>query len=122
MATKVLVVDDNGDTRFSTARILKHLGCEVTEFPDAYTALKLLVFHNPFDVIFVDVFMPGMNGLQLVEIIRVRYPDARVVLISSGPWATAHPEIEQMQAAACILGDHSREKYRAVLQDLKLIS
>lgn len=121
MATKVLVVDDNGDTRFSTARILKHLGCEVTEFPDAYTALKLLVFHNPFDVIFIDVFMPGMNGIEMVDVIRGRYPDARVVLISSGPWLASQKEIDQVQAAACILGDHSRENYRAVLEELKLM-
>ena len=79
---RVLVVEDNVEVgRFST-QILADLGYDTTLAKNANEALKLLDEANPFDVVFSDVIMPGMNGLDLGREIRRRYPEVPVVLTS----------------------------------------
>ena len=79
---RVLVVEDNLEVgRFST-QVLEDLGYETTLAANAVEALKLLDEANRFDVVFSDVIMPGMNGLDLGREIRRRYPGVPVVLTS----------------------------------------
>jgi CheY-like chemotaxis protein len=80
---RVLVVEDNIEVgRFST-QLLQDLGYETTWAANAAEALKLLEEDaGRFDVVFSDVVMPGMSGIDLGREIRQRYPDLPVVLTS----------------------------------------
>ncbi|WP_052341479.1 hybrid sensor histidine kinase/response regulator [Salinarimonas rosea] len=79
---RVLVVEDNGEVgRFST-QILQDLGYEPTLACNGSEALGLLAETNGFDVVFSDVVMPGMSGIELGEEIRRRHPGLPVVLTS----------------------------------------
>jgi PAS domain S-box-containing protein len=79
---RVLVVEDNIEVgRFST-QILRDLGYEPTLALNADEALKLLTEGNDFEVVFSDVVMPGMSGLELGQEIRRRHPGLPVVLTS----------------------------------------
>ena len=80
---RVLVVEDNDDVgRFST-ELLEDLGYAVRRVANANAALAILG-ENEFavDLVFSDVIMPGMNGVELASIIRERYPGLPVVLTS----------------------------------------
>ncbi|MEK9282593.1 PAS domain S-box protein [Bradyrhizobium sp. ISRA442] len=80
---RVLVVEDNDDVgRFST-ELLEDLGYVVRRVANANAALAILS-ENEFavDLVFSDVIMPGMNGVELAGIIRERYPGLPVVLTS----------------------------------------
>ncbi|MFT4121237.1 PAS domain S-box protein [Bradyrhizobium sp.] len=80
---RVLVVEDNDDVgRFST-ELLEDLGYVVRRAANANAALAILG-ENEFavDLVFSDVIMPGMNGVELAGIIRERYPGLPVVLTS----------------------------------------
>ncbi|WGR74528.1 MULTISPECIES: PAS domain S-box protein [unclassified Bradyrhizobium] len=80
---RVLVVEDNDDVgRFST-ELLEDLGYVVRRVANANAALAILN-ENEFavDLVFSDVIMPGMNGVELAGIIRERYPGLPVVLTS----------------------------------------
>jgi CheY-like chemotaxis protein len=80
---RVLVVEDNDDVgRFST-ELLEDLGYVVRRVANANAALAILG-ENEFavDLVFSDVIMPGMNGVELAGIIRERYPGLPVVLTS----------------------------------------
>jgi PAS domain S-box-containing protein len=80
---RVLVVEDNDDVgRFST-ELLEDLGYSVKRAADASAALAILS-ENEFsaDLVFSDVIMPGMNGVELAGIIRDRFPGLPVVLTS----------------------------------------
>ena len=80
---RVLVVEDNDDVgRFST-ELLEDLGYVVRRVANASAALAILG-ENEFavDLVFSDVIMPGMNGVELAGIIRERYPGLPVVLTS----------------------------------------
>jgi PAS domain S-box-containing protein len=79
----VLVVEDNIEVgRFST-QLLQDLGYETTWAANAAEALSLLEEDaRRFDVVFSDVVMPGMSGVELGREVRRRYPGLPVVLTS----------------------------------------
>jgi PAS domain S-box-containing protein len=79
----VLVVEDNDDVgRFST-ELLEDLGYRVKRVADAASALALLATDEfSADLVFSDVIMPGMNGVELANIVRDRYPGLPVILTS----------------------------------------
>ncbi len=66
---RVLVVDDDPSVRALLADLLEQAGFEVRVTPDGPTALA--AFHRDrFDVIFVDLHMPGMTGLEMAAAVR----------------------------------------------------
>jgi nitrogen-specific signal transduction histidine kinase len=79
----VLVVEDDDEVgRFST-ELLEDLGYRVKRVADAASALALLATDEfSADLIFSDVIMPGMNGVELANIVRQRYPGLPVILTS----------------------------------------
>lgn len=80
---RVLVVEDNEDVgRFST-ELLRDLGYAIKWAANAGEALATLAQDEfAFDLVFSDVIMPGMNGVELATVIRERYPGLPVVLTS----------------------------------------
>ncbi|MCJ9702856.1 MULTISPECIES: PAS domain-containing sensor histidine kinase [unclassified Bradyrhizobium] len=80
---RVLVVEDNDDVGQFTTELLEDLGYVVRRVANASAALAILG-ENEFavDLVFSDVIMPGMNGVELAGIIRERYPGLPVVLTS----------------------------------------
>jgi PAS domain S-box-containing protein len=80
---RVLVVEDNDDVGMFSTELLEDLGYKVRRVADASAALAILA-NDEFavDLVFSDVIMPGMNGVELAGIIRERYPGLPVVLTS----------------------------------------
>lgn len=78
----ILVVEDESLVRMNIAIELEDLGYRVCEAEDADAALKVLA-EEPIGVLFTDVDMPGsMNGLALASLIRVRFPDMPIIVVS----------------------------------------
>ncbi|UQD95925.1 PAS domain S-box protein [Bradyrhizobium japonicum] len=80
---RVLVVEDNDDVGQFSTELLEDLGYVVRRVANANAALGILG-ENEFavDLVFSDVIMPGMNGVELAGVIRERYPGLPVVLTS----------------------------------------
>jgi PAS domain S-box-containing protein len=80
---RVLVVEDNDDVGMFSTELLEDLGYKVKRVADASAALAILATDEfAVDLVFSDVIMPGMNGVELAGIIRERYPGLPVVLTS----------------------------------------
>ena len=79
--TSVLVVEDNETLAHMTCEILNILRYRTTWAAGAAAALDLLA-DGRFDLVFSDVIMPGMNGIEFGELVRKRYPGLPVVLTS----------------------------------------
>lgn len=79
----VLVVEDNAEVGEFAKHTLSELGFATILAPHADAALQELD-RDPtrFDVVFSDVMMPGMNGVELGQEIRRRFPDVPIVLAS----------------------------------------
>jgi PAS domain S-box-containing protein len=80
---RVLVVEDNDEVgRFST-ELLEDLGYAVRRAANATDALAILAEDEfAVDLVFSDVIMPGIDGLELAGMVRDRYPGLPVVLTS----------------------------------------
>jgi NtrC-family two-component system response regulator AlgB len=96
MAT-VLIVDDEKNIRSHLATYVRGLGHRTETAGDAATALGLLDSLEP-DVVFSDVRMAGMDGLELLRESRRRRPEAVVVLMTA--YATVRGAVEAMREGA----------------------
>jgi len=80
---RILVVEDNEDVGKFSTELLQDLGYATQRADNARQALALIAADElTFDLVFSDVIMPGMNGVELARIIRERYPGLPVVLTS----------------------------------------
>ena len=78
----LLVVEDEEGVRRFSAEALRDLGYDVLEAEDGAHGLRLLDVHPGVKLLFTDVVMPGMNGVELGREIRRRLPGLPVVLTS----------------------------------------
>ena len=78
----VLVVDDDTGIRESAAMALRKVGHRVHEASDAESALQLLRAHK-FEVVVSDIYMPGRDGLSLLQAISERNDPPRVILMTA---------------------------------------
>ncbi|GAC1616291.1 MAG: PAS domain S-box protein [Bradyrhizobium sp.] len=80
---RILVVEDNEDVGKFSTELLQDLGYVTRRADNAKQALGLIAADSSaFDLVFSDVIMPGMNGVELAKIIRSQYPHLPVVLTS----------------------------------------
>jgi CheY-like chemotaxis protein len=115
---KVLLLDDNSGNLFLNGRILKRLGCQVTEITDPVKALLLLNTIPDFDIAFVDLYMPVMNGLHFLERAKTVYPHLPVIMTS----VLSNPNAEILAltkgASACMFDEQDEEDFENMLAQL----
>ena len=78
----MLVVEDNPMSRATAIGMFEDLGFMVYDAYNGHHALALLEARPEIEVLFIDVRMPGMNGLELAQAVRQRRPDIKLVLTS----------------------------------------
>ena len=98
---KLLFVDDEEELVSAVVERLEIRGIEGVGVTSGDEALRLLQREH-FDVVLLDVKMPGVNGLDVLRTITRAYPDTRVILM------TGHGSAEDIElglrlgAAACL--------------------
>ncbi|HKD99975.1 MAG TPA: ATP-binding protein [Planctomycetota bacterium] len=78
---RVLVADDNSVNRHVARTMLEKLGCEVDVVGDGREAVEASA-RVPYDVVFLDGRMPGMDGVDAARAIRARETDRRVPIVA----------------------------------------
>jgi DNA-binding response OmpR family regulator len=81
---KILIIDDELTLRQTLARILQHAGFEVTTAEDGEQGLAFLETTN-FDLVYMDIRMPGLAGLEVLKLIHASHPTIPVVLFTAQP-------------------------------------
>jgi CheY-like chemotaxis protein len=79
----ILVVDDEIEVGTVIRRVLERAGYTVTVASNAAAGLDAAAEQRP-DVVITDVIMPKVNGVELIKVLRGRYPRIRVIAISGG--------------------------------------
>ena len=75
------LVEDNAEVAEVTRSYLEQLGYQVRHVDSAWAGLDLLDSERGIDLVFSDILMPGgMNGLELAEAVRRKYPNLPVLL------------------------------------------
>ena len=88
----VLIVDDEEVVRRSHLRSLASAGCRAEAAENGAQALQVMEQH-PFDVILLDLRMPGLDGMEVLRTLKARWPDSEVVII------TGYPTLESAKEA-----------------------
>jgi DNA-binding NarL/FixJ family response regulator len=85
LSLRLLVIDDHAMVREGLLLILRRLGPNVVQYEahDAESALLLLETEKEFDLILLDIMLPGTNGLSLLGILRKRFSAVPVVVLSA---------------------------------------
>jgi len=78
----ILIVDDSGMSRRLLRNILESAGHQVTDVADGMHALEEYALHRP-DIVFLDVTMRGMDGLEVLEKLRAMDSNALVVMATA---------------------------------------
>lgn len=91
MAT-ILVIDDERDACTLIRRVLTALGHETHVFTDHDPALKWLE-GNPVDLVLLDIKLQHVDGISVLETIRARQPDIKVIMI------TGYPSVDTVKKA-----------------------
>ena len=80
----ILVVDDEANLRRTVARVLQHAGFEVTTASSGSEGMAFLAAQR-FDLVYMDIRMPDMNGLEALKSIHATYPQLPVILFTGQP-------------------------------------
>lgn len=80
---RIVIVDDHALVRAGVRRLMEEVhGAEVVgEASNGEEALAIVEFHHP-DLVLMDIAMPGINGLEATALIKGRFPDVRMIMLS----------------------------------------
>ena len=79
---KIFIVDDNKEMQAMIASILQVDGIEIFELQDGEEAIEQYGIHHP-DWVLMDIKMKRVNGLEASKIIKSKYPDARIAIVTN---------------------------------------
>ncbi|MEO5961983.1 MAG: sigma 54-interacting transcriptional regulator, partial [Thermomonas sp.] len=82
-SVRIWVVDDDRSVRFVLAQALRDAGYAVLAFDGAAKALQALEDEAQPDLVFTDVRMPGMGGLDFLDVLKARHPQLPVIVMSA---------------------------------------
>lgn len=93
---RVLIVDDNPDIRYLTRLTIESDSCQVVgEANNGVEALDLADDVRP-DTVVIDLRMPLMDGIEATRILRYRFPDLKIIVLSGSD----DPAVERQISAA----------------------
>jgi DNA-binding NtrC family response regulator len=111
----ILVVDDDEQMRIALTEALSRIGYRITAASNGYEAIEIYG-RDVFSLIITDVKMPGMNGIELLRVIKETDPECPVVVITA--FGTIDNAVEAMKAGAYdyILKPFSIEKLQEIVE------
>jgi CheY-like chemotaxis protein len=80
---RVLIIDDDGGVRACLSACLSGSGLTPVEAPDGETALALLA-QSRFNLLLLDIQLPGMDGYQVLRRVKTQTPGLPVVMLTGG--------------------------------------
>lgn len=95
--TRILVVDDNEVVRHSFLRSLTGTHCKVDAAWSGEEALRAME-QQAFDVVLLDLRMPGMGGMEVLKAIKDKWPETEVVVITGYPCVETAKEAVRLGA------------------------
>ncbi len=114
----VLVVDDRLEDRETFKDILESKGYRVTTAKDGYEAIELVKKGN-FDIIFIDVKMPGIDGIKTFEEIRKIRPGIPVIMVTGYSVEELVKDAIDKGAYACIYKPLDMDKILKIVGEVK---
>ena len=113
----LLIADDSIFQRKGLGRIAQSLGFDVLEASDGRQCLELLREHSP-EALLLDLNMPGMHGLDVLQAMRDEGLESTVVVISADIQATTRQRCMALGAHDILYKPFDQQTLHQVLSDL----
>lgn len=97
MNSRVLIIEDEKLTRITLEDTLKRTGYDVTSAGDGLTGLNMIK-ESKWDIVLLDLKLPGMDGISLLKEIRNINPETSVIIITA--YGTIESAVEAMKLGA----------------------
>jgi CheY-like chemotaxis protein len=87
---KILIIDDDGAVQATIRLLLERAGHSVVVASDGRRGLAIFEA-GEFDLLFLDIFMPGMDGIEAMRLVHQQQPLMPIIVISGNPviWDSA---------------------------------
>ena len=99
----ILIIDDDRLVRESTQILLRARGYDVSVASDGKSGIDAVKLGH-FDLVIVDLFMPGMDGIQVMKAIREAKPELPMIVASGFMFSNACPPMPEFDAIAIEAG------------------
>jgi two-component system, cell cycle sensor histidine kinase and response regulator CckA len=96
---RVIIAEDDPDTRALMRAALKNMDCEIVEAASGLELLELVAYGGPFDLIVTDLAMPHIDGVRVIAMVRNAGLNTPVLIV------TAYPPDDVGDGSAKWLGD-----------------
>ena len=113
----ILIVDDEPEVAEVLAKSLDRQGHRITTVNSGEDALRRLE-DTPIDAMFLDVSMPGMNGLEVLAEVRRRRPTLAVVVITGHATTDEVEEVRRLGAVDVIAKPAALTHYHRAIERL----
>src|ERR1700744_2467509 len=100
---KILIVDDDDAVRTTIQLLLERAGHSVVAAADGRKGLALFEVED-FDLLFLDIFMPGMDGIETMRLVHAQRPLVPIIVISGNPILSETGEAPDFLQMATKLG------------------
>jgi DNA-binding NtrC family response regulator len=97
LAAKILVVDDESGIRFFLEEMLKHEGYQVATADGGRAAMECIAAEE-FDVVLLDLMMPEVNGLEVLETLHRGSPETVVIVLTA--YASLETAVQALRQGA----------------------
>ena len=115
---RVLIIDDQAGIRALFREVFGIFGCEVIEAVNGYEGAEVASECAP-DIIFLDMKMPGLSGIETLRILRRdKAVDVPVVLVTAYQEADMISEAERLGVAARLVKPFDVEELCGLMRDL----
>ena len=114
MSARILVVDDSSLARRTLRQILEREGHTVEDANDGAQAIERYFINRP-DVVFLDMVMEGMYGMEVLRKILELNPQAKVVVATADIQKATRDEVQNAGAAGIINKPFNQEEINRVL-------
>lgn len=112
---KILVVDDSSMSRRTLRKILESAGHEIVEAEEGIVALERYFLDKP-DLVFLDLTMTGMYGLEVLSKLREMDPQARVVIASADIQSSTREMVDAGGASAFVNKPFTTDKVLGIVK------
>lgn len=117
MNARILVVDDSSLARRTLRQICESAGHTVEEAANGAEGLEKYFLHRP-DLVFLDMVMEHMTGLEVLRKLREMDPNARVIVATADIQSTTRSDAENLGAFAVINKPFTRDRVLSALENV----
>ncbi len=114
---KILVVDDSSMSRRTLRKILEPEGHEIIEAEEGIIALERYFLERP-DLVFLDLTMTGMYGIDVLNKLRELDPQALVIVASADIQSSTHDLVQASGASAFVNKPFTSDKILRVVRQV----